>query len=316
MEPNIPVGEAVNYPDRETLGPADYRKSLQRQHVSVNGYAKVGIQIYTPEGSPLEVEDLSLEVYEGDKRIYTYYADEPVQEGVYEVLLTPDVTRTKGIKRLHWRYVLGTYYEYDDEIVVTDPLPTYDSFKDGEKLIVEQAAGLFSDLFDSTNGGVFLTENFQSHFNLERIAQLSLRAMQKINMSYQPVTNFKVGPGPGTSLPVKYHGILVSATYLEVLRHLMRSYVEQPEFRNMSTTYTDRRDYLNRWKLILDEEKEDLDRAVANMKRDQLGLGSGALLVSGGIFGGARSVFTSSNYSSQTRTFRFYPSVTAMPVRY
>lgn len=313
---DLPIGEAVNYPDEDTLSPKDYRSALRRRRVSVNSHTKVGVRIVYPDGLPLSVDSISLSVVEGDtKTLSTQNIDNP-ETGVYETYLTPQFTREKGPKTLEWSYTLGEdTLTFEDEVLVVDPMPFYDSLNESEQLVVEEVTYLFGDLFDSTNGGAFLSENFQTHFDYERIAQLGRRALQKINTSYQPLTDFSFGPGAGQRLPQRYHGLLVTATYVEVLRHLIRSYVEQPEFRGMNVTYTDRRDYINRWKMVLDDEKEDLKNAISFFKREQLGLGGGALLVAGGIFGGGvrGGFFQAGTYASLTRSFRFYPAITAMP---
>ena len=95
--------------------------------------------------------------------------------------------------------------------------------------------------------------------------------------------------------------------YLETVRHLIRSYVEQPSFQNQQINYTDRRDYMTRWQSILQEEGRDFGKQLALAKRTLMGLGGGSLLVSGGIYGSGRGVFKGV-YGMQTRSARFWPA--------
>lgn len=310
--PHIPIGEGINYPDPDMTSPRFHSDTRVRRQVSIGSSRKVGIQTSDENGVPKDVDEVVLRAFDGDKLLVTYENVAHPSTGVYEVVIGPPATSQRRVVTLMWSYTSGEHtLEFSDEIVVMDRMPTYDSLSDQEKTIIEQVSWMFDDLFDSTEGGAFLAENFQSHFNYERLAQLTTRALQKINIFAQPITNYVFGGGGGGSrVPAKYHAVLVSAAYLEVLRHLIRSYVEIPEFRNMSTTYTDRRDYMQRWRVILDEEKEAVDNAITLMKRDHLNLGGGALLVSGGYFGGGGrgSYFSGSTNVASARGWRMYPT--------
>lgn len=313
-EPRIPIDNGINYPDpKEVYSPKYYSSALVKKQVSLGGFQQVGIQVVDEKGQLTSVDNIRLTVYDKEEIVQSYEEVENPELGVYSVVVGPPTTSAKRQVRLKWTYEKGGQeVEFYDDLVVTERMPTYEALTDGEKYVVEQVNNLFGDLFDSTEGGVHLSENFQTHFNYERIAQLMSRALQKINITSQPLTSYIVGsPGGGQRMPQKYHGVLVSATYLEVLRHLIRSYTEVPEFRGMSTTYTDRRDYMQRWRSVLDEEKEEVANAITLMKREHLNLGGGALLVSGGIFGsGGRGggYFRNGMYSSSARGFRLYPT--------
>jgi hypothetical protein len=71
----------------------------------------------------------------------------------------------------------------------------------------------------------------------------------------------------------------VQATLLAVIRHLMRSYVEQPAPQGANIVYQDRRDYLQRWEEIYKIEEEFFKYVLALWKRQFLHLGTGSLLV-------------------------------------
>lgn len=231
-----------------------------------------------------------------------------VSTGVYNYILQPNQTIDASLITVYWTYrVSGTQFQYYDFLEVVEPMPTYDGLSDSQKNIVEQTNWMIGDLFDSVNGGPHLIEEFQTKFGYERLAQLLVIACQRLNYEGQPLTNFVVGDQVGNQLPDKWSGVLQWGHYIEVIRHLARSYVEQPQIDGgPGVAYTNRRDYLSRWETILSEEMPDYKHSVRMFKRKQLNLGSGSMLVSGGIFGRASGFFRSS-YSATARASRFYP---------
>jgi hypothetical protein len=222
----------------------------------------------------------------------------------------PALTAQKGTLTAEWDYTVdGVEFTFVDNMVILDQMPVYDAMAEEAKLIVERASWFFADLFDSTAGGPWLAENFQTHYNYERVSQLMAHAVVKMNTIGFPVTAYGITPDENM-IPDNFTGLAIWGTKLEIIRHLIRSYTEQPNFPNMQTTYTDRRDYTQRWLAVLEEEKPEYERAVKMTKRGLLSLGSGSLLVAGGIYGGTagRSFFVAGMYSAQVRAFRFYPA--------
>lgn len=230
--------------------------------------------------------------------------------GVYEAQLPPALTSKRGNIKVRWEY---TFAENDfvREVFykVVGPMPTYDALSPGEKSVVRAVADLFGDLFDNTNGGdPSFVEEFQTNYNYERIAQLMGYALSKINTSRQPLTQFVIGPAPRKKrFPEKWFGLLQLATYIEVLKHFIRTYVEQPTINgNAGVSYVDRRDYMSRWQQVLQGEQKDLEDSIRQFKREALGFGRGSFLVSGGIYG--RGGYNArSTYGLEARGARFYP---------
>lgn len=232
--------------------------------------------------------------------------------GHYFYNIGPEHTANRGVLTAQWSYsVGGNDFTFYDHLQILEQMPFYDSLQDSEKYVVERVSWMFGDLFDSTEGGPHLIEPFQTHFNYERVAQLSSLAAERINLTGYPATNWGVGPGTQT-VPLNFNGLLVFGTYLEVLRHLMRSYVEIPDFVGMNVTYTSRKDYLQRWESIYQLEAPQFEAMVKRAKRSLLQLGRGSILVGGGIYGPSANLFIRSMYSSQVRSFRFYPSAWAV----
>ena len=232
--------------------------------------------------------------------------------GVYSFVLQPELTSVRGEFMIVWTYVVGSHtYVYNDYYIVLEYMPVYDSLLEGEKMVVQQISWMLGDLFDNTVGGTpYFEGEFQTHYGYERIAQLMFIAVNKVNITKQPMTNFRVGPpnaGGGGAFPNKAYGLLQYATYVEVLRHFIRSYVEQPTIQGANVSFADRRDYMQRWQSVLADEKETYADMLRQFKRSYLNLGAGNLIVAGGLYGGGNRRFVYGAYASSMRAARFYP---------
>lgn len=109
------------------------------------------------------------------------------------------------------------------------------------------------------------------------MARLLPDALYKIGATYTPVMNYNEA-----NFPFEFHSPLASqALLVESIRHLMRSYVEQPLPVGSNVTYFDRRDYLNRWQTIYTIENDLLIQWLDLFKMDQIGFGNTASLVGG-----------------------------------
>ena len=312
------------YDGLATFSPKLQQYAVSREPISQYGTGRLGIAI-AQGNQPVEVDQIWLDVlidvdfdetttddveWESVKgEPLVIFTDDQITregDGRYSVELGHVLTSRKGLIVARWQYVVrGHVVNYTTYAIITQPMPTFDALSDSAKDMVRLTQIMLADLFDSTDGGAWLTENFQTKFNAERIAQLSVVAMNRINMTGIPVTNYSLESGHRPP-PASFESLLSMGIYLETVRHLIRSYTEMPNFTGMSTTYTDRRDYAQRWRSILDEEKPMFEKAIKNVKRSLLGLGGGALLVSGGIYGRG-GYFRSGTYAAQTRSMRMYP---------
>lgn len=305
--------------------PSLRQSSVVRNGISRYGVDKIGIRVSGSGGSvDADTGTVVLNVYQEQNfedldpvgpLIIT--ATEGVdlehpETGVYTYTLTPPVTNVVCILKAVWTYqVGGVNLTYVDYYQIRDSMPTYDAFSDAEKGAVEAICNLFGDTYDSTVGGPHLIEEFQTKFTKERIAQLMFWAVEKINLTKQPITNWTLSyPGQPGNFPADYRGLLIMAGYVETLRHLIRSYTEQPEVRNADVIYLDRRDYYDRWMGVLKMEEQQLTDMLVLVKRKMMNLGSTSMLLSGGIFGGAGKggLFVAGQYAAGTRAFRFYPA--------
>ena len=169
---------------------------------------------------------------------------------------------------------------------------------------------MFGDLYDSTEGGPHLIEEFQTHWGYERIAQMQRIAVQRMNYigNYgNPPTTWSVGTSSSSSsdssalevtrsdgstfiqyasasssgstgVPDAMAGLSVVGTYVECLRHFRDSYTELPNRPGMDVTYTDRRDYFSRWGGSLQQEEKNFEQMVKSAKRSLLSMSRGSLL--------------------------------------
>lgn len=305
--------------------------ALVRKFVSRGGRGYVAIDIQGGSGSvDPDPGTLTLKVWYNDVTAQVPATDDPrgvllleVGEadinhedvGKFDYEIGPSLTGERGVFIVEWAYQIdGVEFSFTDNLQVLEQMPMYESLSAVERLTVEQVSWMFGDLFDSTEGGPYLTEQFQSHFDYERIAQLAQLAVIRLNTTGFPVTYWEFGgDGGGKTVPKNFQGLQVMATYYEVLRHLIRSYVEIPARQGAEITFLDRRDYMQRWQSILQSEFPEWQRMVKMAKRDLLNLGRGSLLVAGGIYGGsARGIFQSGIQTSAVRGFRFYPATPAI----
>lgn len=148
------------------------------------------------------------------------------------------------------------------------------------------------DLFDSVEGGPWLRDQTIHHFDENKIAAFIPEALLDINIQMPP-TNFDIGlftawsatPGDNPNQP-----LLVKAVLVLMIRHLMRSYVEQPMVQGAQVVWHDRTRYTQLWQSVYQVEYADYIQAVRLWKRTTLDLGRSALSVfsksgRGGFYG-------------------------------
>lgn len=207
--------------------------------------------------------------------------------GDYRTQLTSAETTTPGNYTVRWTYQLGGAAEVHVGLAeIGQASPPYDALAPGMKEVVDQVWVRFADLFDSPLGGPNLQTYFQANFGRGRIAQMLRQAVGRLNTIAQPYMTYTIDGDGGASFPVVQWGpLLEQATYVEVLKHLRRSYVEQPEFVGGSVARLDRRDYMDRWGQVLADEEDDLRNRLSSFKIANMGLGRPSVLVAGGVYG-------------------------------
>ena len=210
-----------------------------------------------------------------------------VSTGVYQVPTTAQQTAVFGNYTVTWNYTLdGIAQTYQSFLTIGVPSPSYDSLSLDMKSVVETTWIRFADLFDSPSGGPNLSTYFQTRFGRGRLAELLRIAIGTLNTAAQPYQTYTIDGIGGGPFPVaKWGPLLERALYVEVLRHLVRSYVEQPMMQTgEGITRQDRRDYMDRWGQILASEEETLENQLETFKIAAMGLGQPTALVAGGVF--------------------------------
>lgn len=150
-------------------------------------------------------------------------------------------------------------------------------------LLVDQVRMRLEDCFDSMDGGPWLKDK-SPDFDNDKIAAFIPEALLDINVQMPP-TNFTIDnftmpivvPGQASdlnpNLPLLVKGVLVLT-----IRHLMRSYTEQPMPQNNQTVWNDRTRYQQLWSEIYQVEYADYIEKVRLWKRTTLQLGHSGLL--------------------------------------
>lgn len=213
--------------------------------------------------------------------------------GVYNYSFLSTDTATSGYYHMAWTYqVNGVPDTFMTPIQIGPYNPAYDQLPTEMRNIVNLVWAKFADGYDSQFGGPNVQSYFQSHFSRGRLAQLLEIAVMQINTSMQPVNNWSLtGPSPsnptaGPQFPAQFYGgLLISALTVEVIKHLMRSYVEEPLAEGNAGTRMTRRDYLDRWGTILATEQDEYQRQFEVFKIRQMFNLQPRVLVSGGVYG-------------------------------
>jgi hypothetical protein len=145
-------------------------------------------------------------------------------------------------------------------------------------VVANDAWEKFEDCFDGEEEGPWLRDMTLNIFNKKKMENFIDDALMDINLQHPPtslgIESFvqageKEGEFVTTDLPVLTQGLV-----LQLIRHLMRSYAEQPNPVGAQIAWHDRRDYLQRWKEVYLTEQEQYKRMLALYKRRYLGLGT------------------------------------------
>lgn len=128
------------------------------------------------------------------------------------------------------------------------------------------------DIFDSDEGGPWLRDMTLNTFSRDKMPEFIAEGLFDINQQ-NPPTNLTSTYFVSNGNPTQDAPVLVEATYLAVILHLISSYVEQPLPQGAQVVYEDRRDYIQRWTQVYEIEMARYMRWVALFKRKFLGLG-------------------------------------------
>jgi hypothetical protein len=229
--------------------------------------------------------------------------------GMYEVTLASSETAAVGNYTLVFTYtVSGVAQNTAEYLMIGLANPDYDQLPPVMQEVVESVEHRLIDAYDSPEGGPNLATYIQSRYSRGRVGQLLRITIGTINTVKQPVMNYSADDIGGPLFPAQYLPLLERGVYIEVIKHLRRSYVEQPELASgADVTRLDRRDYLERWGEILADEVETYNLQLDTFKIMNMGLGRPRVLVSGGVFGRYSPTRIAGSAAARPRFFsRFY----------
>lgn len=208
--------------------------------------------------------------------------------GDYTTTFSSAETSIPGMYTLRWDYEVGGSDQYFEGGIEIGPAsPSYDRLAEPMKQIVESVWIRIADLIDSPGGGPNALTYVQSKFGRGRLADLLRIAMGRLNTAAQPFQTYTLDGDGGAQFPFqKWGSLLESALWIETLRHLIRIYTEQPTFMGSgNVSRLDRRDYVQRWRDVLNEEEELVRQQFQHFKIASMNLGRPAVLISGGVYG-------------------------------
>lgn len=127
---------------------------------------------------------------------------------------------------------------------------------------------MFGDLFDNNDYGPFLGEF--TKFGKDRVSELVPLAVGDIcnSIAIPQVANYSVDTYPYTT-PSWFYTLDLSLC-VEVMSHLMRSYVEIPDTSRVGASDVVRRDYLTRWQSLLNDYQDRLKKALGKLTAEAL----------------------------------------------
>jgi len=170
----------------------------------------------------------------------------------------------------------GTTKSTRSDFEVFDPFEVVDT---PIRVVADGVWTKLEDCFDAESEGPWVQDMTLNYFREEKMEKFINDALFDIN--YQnPPTAVDVGSFVTTTgSPTSNYPLLVQGVFIQVLRHLMRSYVEQPLPTGAQIAWQDRRDYLQRWQSMYELELVQYERWLALWKRGFLQLGHSRLLV-------------------------------------
>lgn len=224
----------------------------------------VEFTVQAPDGTTTTVAGM----IEEDGSGVVYYGD-TYQVGHHVVMAT--FLTVNGAKSTR------TDFEVIDPFASFDPSPSW--------ILANDAWSKFEDCFDAEEEGPWLQDMTLNCFKKEKMERFIDDALMDINLQHPP-TNLTldafIQPPTDTegAIITADMPLITQALLVQLIRHLIRSYVEQPNPVGAQIAWHDRRDYLQRWQSVLQIEMEQYKRLLALYKRRYLGLGATVGLVS------------------------------------
>lgn len=258
--------------------------------VSIGDTKELIAYLYNDDETPVSADDLVSVVFTIKKPDETEVTDPgDIQDDGSGYLLFDGNDQTGlYVWTAQFVYISGAKKTYRDQYNVYDPLIVPPTSR--RRTIADEVWMRIEDCFDSELGGPWLRDETLSYFDPTKVERFVDEGLVIIN-NWPPLTNFDLGmfttkfPDPDPSQPAgtleenPNQIVIVQATLLAVIRHLMRSYTEQELPQGANINWQSRRDYLERWTQIYQIELEWFKELLALWKRQFFNYGHSALLV-------------------------------------
>jgi len=194
------------------------------------------------------------------------------------VLIYNDTTRLgHHIAVATFELVDGTTQSTRVDFEVFDPFEIVDT---PIRVVADGVWTKLEDCFDAENEGPWVQDMTMHFFREEKMEKFIADALFDINYQNPPTALAINSFVNADNTVTDNYPLLVQGIFIQVLRHIMRSYVEQPMPTGAQIAFQDRRDYLQRWESMYELEMQQYMRWVALYKRGFLQLGHSKLLVS------------------------------------
>lgn len=259
--------------------------------VALNDSARLNTRLYDDKDQPYNYEDLGSVTFTIQKPASEWdaetggpqYDDEKiVEEGEIledgSGLFVFEETDRLGhhIAVATFELIDGTTKSTRIDFEVFDPFEVVDT---PIRIVADGVWTKLEDCFDAENEGPWVQDVTMNFFREEKMEKFVADALFDINYQNPPtsltITSFV---NPDLTVSTNYP-LLVQGVFIQALRHIMRSYVEQPLPTGAQIAFQDRRDYLQRWESMYNIELDQYKRWVALYKRGFLQLGHSRLLV-------------------------------------
>lgn len=189
--------------------------------------------------------------------------------------ITTKAGEYKAVARFHRNDGRIESVVVDFEII--DPFQAVET--DGLSHVIDTAWMKLEDCFDSEvgNAGPWLRDMTLAKFDQTKMRGLLPEALIGINM-WQPVTAYDAQSYPYEDGSA--NAVLAQALLLSTIRHLIRSYTEQPDVMNSNVGYFDRKRYADAWTKVYQLEDAYFQKMLIMWKRSFFQFGRPAVLVS------------------------------------
>ena len=203
-----------------------------------------------------------------------------VADGQGRYVVSPSVNIIDGEYRAMATFVydigttLGLVKSVPCDYEITDPYERTGASP--ADVAVEQSWTKIEDCFDSELGGPWLRDMTMKYFDKYKIRSFIPEALLAINQQ-MPYTSFTETSFPYTANDGQ--ALMAQALLCSSVRHLMRSYTEQPDVVSSPVAFMDRKRYQQAWSAIYAIEEPLFERWLNRWKLRTYDLSSASLLL-------------------------------------